>query len=85
MLEATGDMVLSRTAVSEVTEQMNEEFEAFQNRDLSSFPVEYLFLDAIYESIRKQYGVKEGILCAWGICRGGEKVLLSLGLGKKRL
>ena len=47
-----------KTAVSEVTEQMNEEFEAFQNRDLSSFQVEYLFLDAIYESIRKQYGVR---------------------------
>ena len=58
LLEATGDMVLSKTAVSEVTEQMNEEFEAFQNRDLSSFQVEYLFLDAIYESIRKQYGVR---------------------------
>lgn len=83
LLEATGDMVLSKTAVSEVTEQMNEEFEAFQNRDLSSFQVEYLFLDAIYESIRKQYGVKEGILCAWGICRGGKKVLLSLGLGNQ--
>ncbi|HQE25922.1 MAG TPA: transposase [Candidatus Atribacteria bacterium] len=51
--------------------------------DLSSFQVEYLFLDAIYESIRKQYGVKEGILCAWGICRGGEKVLLSVGLGNQ--
>jgi len=52
LLEATGDMVLSKTAVSEVTEQMNEEFEAFQNRDLSSFQIEYLFLDAIYESTR---------------------------------
>ncbi|MFY9301854.1 MAG: hypothetical protein WAO75_00880, partial [Atribacterales bacterium] len=37
-----------------------------------SFQVEYLFLDAIYESIRKQYGVKEGILCAWEMSRREE-------------
>jgi len=83
LLEATGDLVLSKTAVSEVTDQLNEEFEAFQSRALSSFKVEYLFLDTIYESIRKQYGLKEGILSAWGITRGGEKVLLHLALGNQ--
>ena len=81
--EATGDQVISKSAVSRITEKLYEEFEAFQNRDLSVYEVEYLFLDAIYESIRKRFGVKEAILCAWGICRDGSKVLLHMTIGNK--
>ena len=66
LFEATGDEVLSKNAVSEVTEILNDEFEAFQNRDLSSLRVEYLFLDAVYESIQRLTGLDRGILCAWG-------------------
>ena len=83
LMEATGDRILSRTAVSKVTDILYEEFEAFQNRDLSQFELEYLFLDAIYERLRKDYGMKEGVLCAWGITRQGEKVLLHMELGNK--
>lgn len=43
--------------------------------------VEYLFLDAIYESRRLQGGGAEGLLCAWGILADGRKVLLHLTLG----
>ena len=81
--EATGDRLLSRTAVSEVTEVLWEEYEAFAQRDLSGFEVEYLFLDAVYESLRLQGGGKEGVLCAWGICADGRKVMLHLALGNK--
>jgi len=83
LFEATGDEVLSKTAVSEVTEILNGEFEAFQNRDLSSFQVEYLFLDAVYESIQRLTGLDRGILCAWGILRDGRKVLIHLAVGNK--
>jgi transposase-like protein len=69
--------------VSRLTEILNEEFERFQNRDLSTFEVEYLFLDAIYRTLRARFGVKEAVLCAWGITRSGEKVLLHLGLGNR--
>ena len=79
----TGKSLLSRTAVSEITESLWEEFQAFRERDLSSFEVEYLFLDAIYESLREQGGLKEALLCAWGICRDGRKILLNLDLGNK--
>lgn len=48
LMEATGDVVLSRTSVSVVTENLWKDFETFQNRDLSNFDVEYLFLDAMY-------------------------------------
>lgn len=81
--EATGDRLLSRSAVSQLTERLWEDFEAFSQRDLSDFEVEYLFLDAVYESLRLQGASKEGILCAWAICADGRKVLLHLGLGNK--
>ena len=63
--EATASRLLSRTAVSQITEVLWAEYEAFAERDLSSFEVEYLFLDAVYESLRQQGGGKEGNLCAW--------------------
>lgn len=81
--QATGDRLLSRTAVSQVTEVLWAEYEAFAERDLSGFEVEYLFLDAVYESLRKQGGGKEGLLCAWAICADGRKVMLHLALGNK--
>jgi transposase-like protein len=81
--EATGDRLLSRTAVSQITEVLWAEYEAFAERDLSDFEVEYLFLDAVYESLRRQGGGKEGILSAWAICADGRKVMLHLALGNK--
>ena len=75
--------MLSKTAVSEVTEILNDEFEAFQNRDLSSLRVEYLFLDAVYEGIQRLTGLDRGILCAWGILRDRRKVLIHLAVGNK--
>ena len=81
--EATGDRLLSRTAVSQITDVLWDEYEAFAERDLTDFEVEYLFLDAVYESLRQRGGGKEGILCAWAICADGRKVMLHLGLGNK--
>jgi transposase-like protein len=83
LVEATGDHLLSRTAVSQVTEVLWADYEAFAERDLSGFEVEYLFLDAVYESLRAQAGLKEGVLVAWAICNDGRKVLLHLALGNK--
>jgi transposase-like protein len=83
LAEATGDHLLSRTAVSQITEVLWADYEAFAERDLSGFEVEYLFLDAVYESLRKQAGLKEGVLVAWAICTDGRKVLLHLALGNK--
>jgi putative transposase len=83
LIEATGELILSKTSVSQITEILYQEFENFQSRDLSEFDLEYLFIDALYESIRARFGVKEAVLCAWGITRSGEKVMLHLGLGNK--
>ena len=81
--KATGERLLSRTAVSRLTETLWEDYEAFTQRDLSGFAVIYLFLDAVYESLRRQGGGKEGVLCAWAICADGRKVLIHMALGNK--
>lgn len=80
--EATGEPVLSRSAVSELSDSLWQDYEAFCERDLSPFEVEYLFIDAVYEGLRS-WGCTQGILCAWGICRDGRKVLLHLALGSR--
>ena len=81
--EATGDRLLTRTAVSQLSSVLWDEYKAFADRDLADFEVEYLFLDAVYESLREQGGGKEGVLCAWAICADGRKVMLHLALGNK--
>jgi transposase-like protein len=79
----SGELLLGRSAVSELTESLWEDYQAFCERDLSVFEVEYVFLDAVYESLRELAGLKEAVLVAWGICRDGRKVLLHMGLGNK--
>jgi len=81
--EVTGDMLLSRTAVSKLTEQLWADYQAFCEQDLSCYKVEYLFLDAVYESLRREAGMKEGVLVAWGICQDRRKILLHMALGNK--
>lgn len=79
----SGELLLSRTAVSAITDSLWEDYRHFCQRDLSGFEVEYLFVDAVYESLRRVGNVKAALLCGWGICRDGRKVLLHLALGNK--
>lgn len=79
----TGEPLLGRTAISEITDSLWEDYQRFCVRDLSVFEVEYVFLDAVYESLRRQGNLKEALLCAWAICRDGRKVLLHMALGNK--
>ena len=81
--DATGRCLLSRSAVSELTDTLWEDYQAFCRRDLSEFEVVYLFVDGVYESLRRQGGPKEALLCAWGILADGRRVPLSLGLGHR--
>jgi transposase-like protein len=78
----SGELLISRSAVSEITDQLWEDYLAFRSRDLAPFAVEYLFLDGLFETLRR-YGAKEGILAAWGVCSDGRKVLLHLAVGNK--
>lgn len=80
--DSTGELLISKSAVSEITDQLWEDYQAFIARDLSEICVEYLFCDAIFESLRRQ-GAKEALLCAWCIDSDGRKHLLHLAVGNK--
>jgi putative transposase len=75
--KALGQFVLSKSAVSDLTETLTQEYEAFRMRDLSGYEVAYLFMDAVYEPLRR-WGSKTGVFCVWAICGDGRKVLLTL-------
>ena len=44
-----GQSLLSRTAVSEITQRLWSEYESFASCDLSEFEVIYLFVDGLAE------------------------------------
>jgi len=81
--DAHGVCLLSRTAVSEVTEALWAEYEAFQQRALAEVPLLAVFLDGLYEPLRRHGVEREAVLVAWGITLEGQKVLLSLALGNR--
>ena len=80
--DETGRRLLSRAAVSEITERLWSEYEAFGKRDLSEHAIVYLFIDGIAERLRPGQRC-EAVLAAWGIGEDGRKVLLALMAGSK--
>jgi putative transposase len=80
--DATGEMLISKSAVSEITDRLWEDYQTFISRDLSGIEIEYLFVDAVFESLRR-HGAKEALLVGWGIAADGGKHLLHLAVGNK--
>jgi transposase-like protein len=80
--DATGDMLLSKSAVSEITDRLWEDYQQFVARDLSDIAVEYLFVDAVFESLRR-HGAKEAVLVCWCIASDGRKHPLHPAVGNK--
>lgn len=80
--DTAGKPLLSRTAVSEITERLWAEYEAFASRDLSEFELVYLFVDGIAERLHLGQP-REAVLAAWGILADGKKALLHLAPGTK--
>jgi transposase-like protein len=76
-----GHCVLTRTAVSEVTERLWADYQAFASRDLSRYQVLYLFVDGVAERLHLGQP-REAVLAAWGITAEG-KVLLGLLPGSR--
>ena len=80
--DETDRRLLSRAAVSEITEKLWAEYEDFCKRDLSEHAVAYLFIDGIAERLRPGQR-REAVLAAWGIGEDGRKSLLGLMAGSK--
>lgn len=78
-----GEVLLSKASVSEMTDRLWEEYEAFRTGDLSEYPLVYLIVDGVYEAMRRVGNVRDGILVAWGILEDGRRVLLHLELGRR--
>jgi transposase-like protein len=80
--DSTGELLISKSQVSEITDRLWTDYQAFIARDLSEVEVEYLFVDAVFEALRR-HGAKEALLVAWCIDSGGRKHLLHLAVGNK--
>lgn len=80
--DANGKSLLSKSAVSQVTERLWADYQAFAGRDLSEHRLLYMFLDGIAERLHLGQP-REAVLAAWGITAAGEKVLLGLCPGTK--
>jgi transposase-like protein len=78
-----GNILLSKSAISQLNSRLWQEYEFFCKTDLSGYDVVYIFCDAVYESLRLHRSPKEGILVVWGILSSGAKVLLAMELGNK--
>jgi transposase-like protein len=80
--DESGEPLLSRTAVSEITERLWTEYEGFASRDLQEFELVYLFVDGIAERLHLGQP-REAVLAAWGILADGKKALLHVAPGTK--
>lgn len=78
-----GKKVLSKSAVSEISETLSINFNIWRSRSLKELNIVYLFLDGIYFALRQGTDEKEGVLCAYGITKEGRKVLIHLDLGER--
>lgn len=78
-----GSSRLSKSTVSRITQQLNQDFEVWRKRDLSDLNVVYLFLDGQYHAVRQGSEEKEGVLSAYALLENGEAVLLDLDLGPR--
>jgi len=76
-LDHKGKPFFSRSTVGELTKRLYQEYEAFSRRDLSQFDVVFLFVDGVYEAVKK-YTNGQTLLCAWAICSDGSKRFLHL-------
>ncbi len=80
--DESGRLLLSRTAVSELGEQLWADYQDFASRDLSEYEIVYLFVDGIAERIRPGQR-REPVMAAWGYTLTGSRVLLHMMAGSK--
>jgi hypothetical protein len=81
--DATGASLLSRTAVSQVTDRSWQEYEAFASRDLSEFAVAYFFVDGVAERLHAGMP-REAVLCAWGSRRRARRCCCTWRRARRR-
>ena len=83
LIEALDVEQTGRTVIMEVCKSLRADYERWQDRDLSSHEIAYLFLDGIYLKLRPEDKKGIAVLCAYGIRHDGKKVLLHLAIGDR--
>ena len=83
MARRSARAALSKSTVSRVTQQLNQEFDTWRRRDLSDLPIVYLFLNGQYHAARQGTNEKEGVLSAYALLEDGRPVLVHLDLGPR--
>jgi putative transposase len=74
------EAALSKSTVSTVCQAIRDELEAWSERRLDEFTLDYLFLDA--SMFKMHAGSRaEPVLAAWGITSDGKPVFIGLGAG----
>ena len=77
LTDENGRALLSRSSIGRLSEELYAEYEAFARRDLSGLDIVYLFVDGVYEAVRR-YTRGQAILCAWAILSDGTKTIVHL-------
>jgi putative transposase len=83
LVQALGaDAGISKSEVSRICAQMDEELEAFRSRDLSHVGFPYVFCDATYVKARVNGRVvSRAVVVATGITANGEREILGINVG----
>jgi putative transposase len=76
-IDSNNTPIFSRSVVSKLAERLYVQYQEYSQRDLSTYDIVYLFVDGVYESVRR-YTNNQTLLCAWAICSDGAKLLLHL-------
>lgn len=83
LVQALGVEGTGRGVITELCKELRPQFRSWQQRDLSTLEVTYLFLDGVYLKLRPEDRKAVAVLCAYGILVDGRKVLLHLEIGDK--
>jgi putative transposase len=70
-----GKPLIGRAQVSEITERLWADYEAFAKRDLAEFDIVYLFVEGIAERLRAG-SAREAVIAAWGSARAAARSCL---------
>jgi putative transposase len=84
LVEEAGLGQISKSAASQITQQLRARYQAFRARSLDEVRLLVLFLAATYLPTRPS-GAKEGVLVAWGYVEAGQRVLVDVTLGQRVL
>ncbi len=79
--DATGSYILSKSAVSQVTEKLWRDYQAFQQQRWDAVEILHLFADGLAEPLSGDGDHRDAVLCLGAICSDGRKRLLAVPRG----